>query len=102
MTNLNRPETGLCRAAFAVILASSVLLVSPLTAQEAVTRMRPTAAVAATAPAANQSTTSTSAAPAPAAPAPAGATPPAAQPSAEATTERIIVTGSNIPTAEEV
>jgi len=106
MTHLNRPKTGLCRAAFAVSLAISVVFVSPLFAQEAVTRLPSSSAVAATAPATNPSTSSTSTGSAPAAPAPAAATAPAASSAAgtssTATTERIIVTGSNIPTAEEV
>src|ERR1043166_1610682 len=106
MTHLNRPKTGLCRAAFAVSLAISVVFVSPLFAQEAVTRLPSSSAVAATAPATNPSTSSTSTGSAPAAPAPAAATAPAASsaagPSSPATPERIIVTGANIPTAEEV
>src|SRR5689334_14027253 len=94
MNKMNRPGTGLRRAALAVGLAVSGVLISHVTAQEAVSR--PTAVpLAATAPGV---TGATSAAPAP------NTLPsqPQTAPPNEATAERIIVTGSNIPTAEEV
>jgi len=89
MIKIHRPGTGLCRAALAVGLAVSVVFVSRVTAQEAVSKpgVVPIAATGAT-----------SAAPAP------NTLPsqPQTAPPGQATTERIIVTGSNIPTAQEV
>jgi len=82
MTKTNRPGTGFCLAIFAASLAISVPFISRASAQEAVSQPG--------APAAPGVTT--------ASPAPGSAQ---AAPGS-ATAERIIVTGSNIPTAEEV
>src|SRR5262245_42501853 len=80
MIKIHRPGTGLCRAALIVSLAFSVMLVSRTVAQ--VVGSTPAVGV----------------------PGAAGAAPitPVQPPSGQATAERIIVTGSNIPTAEEV
>src|SRR6478736_970411 len=82
MTKTNRPGTGFCLAIVAASLAISVPFISRASAQEAVSQPG--------APAAPGVTT--------ASPAPGSAQ---AAPGS-ATAERIIVTGSNIPTAEEV
>src|SRR5690349_21031317 len=89
MTNVNRPGMGLRRAICGASLALLVMFVSRASAQEAVNRLgTPPSATAPTAPGA------TAASPAPAVSG-------QAQPGS-ATAERIMVTGSNIPTAEEV
>ncbi len=97
MSKTTCPGTGLCRAALVVNLALSVVLVSRASAQIAVNRPGatpatvPAQAAATTAPAQTQ-TSNPQLAP-PTGPVPTPTT---------ATAERIIVTGSIIPTAEEV
>src|SRR6185369_7075601 len=89
MIKTNRPGTGLCRAVLAVGLAVSVVFVSRVSAQEAVSKpgVVPIAATGATSTAPAPNTLPSQ---------------PQTAPPGQATTERIIVTGSNIPTAQEV